>query len=216
MQQRVLVADDHEVVRRGIIEIIEANPCFKVVGEAGNGRLAVREATRLKPDIMIMDLSMPELNGLEATRQVMASLPETQVLILSMQFSEMTATAALSAGARGYILKSDAGQDLLAGMTALSQRRPFFTAQVADMVMGGYLCTRGTVPPKVHSHELSPREKEIVQLLAEGNANKEVAHKLSISVKTVETHRAHVMTKLNLHSIADLVRFAIRNGIVPA
>ena len=212
---RILLADDHEVVRHGLRVLLEAQPGFEVVGEAGNGREAVEQVRKVKPDVVVLDVTMPELNGLEATRQILQAAPQTEVLILTMHESEQVAREVLAAGARGYLLKSDAARDLVSAVDALRQHRPFFTSRVSQMVLEGYLHgpTLGETPaPK--RDLLTPREREIVQLLAEGRSNKEVATALGISPKTIETHRANIMRKLNLHSVSDLVRFAVRNRMV--
>jgi DNA-binding NarL/FixJ family response regulator len=209
---RILIADDHEIVRRGLRALLETRSDWEIVGEAVTGRQAVEQAGKLSPDLVIMDLTMPEMNGLEATRQIRASVPDAQILILSVHDSEQLVREVLEVGARGYVLKSDAGRDLIAAVEALCQQKVFFTAKVSEMVMEGFL--RGgsaTDPPK---DPVTARERQIVQLLAEGKSNKEVAALLQISVKTVETHRSHIMAKLNLHSMSDLVRYAIRNQLV--
>ncbi len=219
MSYRILVADDHEVVRRGVVSIISAQPGWELVGEAFTGRDAVEQARKHKPNLVIMDISMPELNGLEATRQILRELPATEVLILSMHESEQMTRELLDTGARGYVLKSDATRDLIAAVEALRRHRPYFTNKVSDVVLKGYLqrSTRSEEPVQdTRRSQLTPREREVVQLLAEGKSNKEVAKALNISVKTAETHRARIVAKLNLHSISDLVRYAVRNGIVEA
>ena len=213
---KILVADDHQIVRRGVAGAVQdAHPEWEVCGEAANGREAVQAAVRLRPDIVVMDISMPELNGLEATRQILKELPETQVLILSMHESAQIVRDVLSSGARGYVLKSDAGTDLVYAIEALSQRKLYFTSKVSEFVLNEFLRT-SAADFKAHAANglLSPREREVVQLIAEGRANKEVADMLHISVKTVETHRAKIMEKLDAHSVSDLVRYAIRNGLV--
>lgn len=212
-QTRILIADDHEVVRRGLRALLEMRPDWEVCGEAVTGRQAVEEVRRLAPDIVIMDISMPEMNGLEATRQISKMSLKTQTLILSVHDSEQLAHEALEAGARGYVLKSDAGRELLDAVEALCQHKPFFTARVSEMVLEGYL-KGGAEINKEALNPLTAREREIVQLLAEGKSNKEIADLLEISVKTVETHRSHIMSKLNLHSLSDLVRYAVRNQLV--
>lgn len=212
-QTRILIADDHEVVRHGLRALLETRPGWEVCGEAVTGRQAVEEVRRLAPDIVIMDISMPEMNGLEATRQINRMSPKTQTLILSVHDSEQLAHEALEAGARGYVLKSDAGRELLDAVEALCQHKPFFTARVSEMVLEGYL-KGGAEINKEALNPLTAREREIVQLLAEGKSNKEIADLLEISVKTVETHRSHIMSKLNLHSLSDLVRYAVRNQLI--
>lgn len=214
---RILIADDHEVVRRGVRGMIEPYPGWEICGEATTGREAVEKTKALKPDVVVLDIAMPELNGLEATRQILKAAPQTEVLILTMHESEHLVHEVLGAGAHGYVLKSDAGRDLVAAIQALSQHKAFFTSSVAKIVLEGYRKKGSQGEPSGDPHSLlSPREREIVQFLAEGNTNKEVATKLNISVKTVETHRANIMLKLNLHSIGELIRYAIRNEIVQA
>lgn len=215
---RILVADDHEVVRRGLRAILEGQPGFDVVGEVGDGWEAVEKTRQLKPDVVIMDISMPNLNGLDATRRIRKEMPEATVLVLTMHDSEQVVREVLDAGARGYLLKSDAGRDLVAALYALRKRGTFFTSKVATMVLEGYLRR----PSRVAEHPTAPpgsltqREREIVQLLGEGKTTKESAAILGMSVKTAETHRANIMRKLNLHSFSELVRYAIRNKIIEA
>lgn len=212
---RILIADDHEVVRHGIRALLETHKGWEVVGEAVTGRQAVEEARRLQPDLVIMDITMPEMNGLEATRQIRRDVPAVEVLVLSVHDSEQLVREVLEAGARGYVLKSDAGRDLIAAVETLCRHKPFFTAKVSEMMLEGFLkAGPAGEPGKPALSALTAREREIVQLLAEGQSNKEVADMLGISVKTVETHRSHVMTKLNLHSMSDLVRYAVRNQLI--
>ena len=212
---RILLADDHEVVRHGLRVLLEAHPGWEVVGEAENGREAVDKVRQARPDVVVLDITMPELNGLEATRQILKAAPQTEVLILTMHESEQVAREVLAAGARGYLLKSDASRDLVSAVDALRQHRPFFTSRVSQMVLEGYLHgpSLGDAPA-TRRELLTPREREIVQLLAEGKSNKDVAAALGISPKTIETHRANIMRKLNLHSVSELVRFAVRNRMV--
>jgi DNA-binding NarL/FixJ family response regulator len=209
---RILIADDHEVVRRGIRALLETRADWEVVGEAVSGREAVEEGKRLDPDLVIMDISMPEMNGLEATRQLRKAVPDTKVLILSVHDSEQLVREILEAGARGYVLKSDAGRDLVTAVEAVCQNKPFFTAKISEIVLEGFL--KGGGAPDTPKSVLTAREREIVQLLAEGKSNKEIGEILDISVKTAETHRSHIMSKLNLHSMSDLVRYAVRNQLV--
>ncbi len=212
-----MVADDHEIVRRGLVQILATQPELEIIGEAGNGVAAVAEAQRLKPDVVVMDIMMPELNGLEATRQITKKVKSSRVLILSMYHSEHLIREVLVSGARGYVLKSDAGRDLLAGVIAVSEGRTYFAPKVAEVVMSGFVAkaqARPSEPENGDGGRLTAREREIVQLLAEGNTNREIASRLSIGVSTVETHRGHIMQKLNLDSISSLVRYAIRNEIV--
>ena len=211
---RILIADDHDVVRRGLRSLLEGQPGWVVVDEAVNGREAVKKAAHWKPDVVALDLSMPELNGLEATRQILKTAPGTEVVILTVHESEQVVREVLRAGARGYVLKSDAGRDLVAAVKALSQHKPFFTAKVAEMVLAGYLGQGASAGEEAAPRlPLSSREREVTQLLAEGKSNKEIAKVLHLSVKTVETHRAKIMHKLGLHSIGDLIRYAIRHNI---
>lgn len=213
---RILIVDDHEVVRHGIRALIESHEGWSVVGEAVTGRQAVELARTLRPDLVIMDITMPEMNGLEATRQIRKEVTEAEILVLSVHDSEQLVREVLEAGARGYVLKSDAGRDLVTAIQTLClQRKPFFTAKVSEMMLEGFIKS-GTVsePGKPSLVSLTAREREIVQLLAEGQSNKEAADTLGISVKTVETHRSHVMAKLNLHSMSDLVRYAVRNQLI--
>jgi len=212
MKTRVLIADDHEIVRQGLVHLLEAAPHLEVIAQCATGRQAVTQALDLKPDIAILDISMPELNGLEAARQIRQKSPKTEILILTVHETEELAREVLAAGAKGYLLKSDAASDLLTALDSLRQRRPFFTSKVAQMVLGSFLEGR-QARPRSEARTLSSREREIIQLLAEGCSNKEVATRLGISVKTAETHRANIMRKLDLHSISDLVRYAIRNNL---
>ena len=212
---RVLLVDDHQVVRRGVAGIIgDARPEWEVCGEATTGREAVEAAISLKPDVVVMDISMPDMNGLEATREILKNNPETEVLILSMHESEQLVRDILSAGARGYILKQDAGNDLIAALEAVRLHKLYFTSKVSELVLSGYLGRANEAPAEAQFSRLSPRELQIVQLVAESKSNKEVAAILHISVKTVESHRANIMEKLGLHSVTELVRYAIRNNIV--
>ena len=212
---RILVADDHEVVRKGLVSLLQAQPEWQVCGEAEEGRDAVDKAQSLKPDVIILDIGMPNLNGLEATRQILKVNPQARVLILTLHDSDQVVREVLNAGARGFLLKSDAARDLVAAVEALRRNKTYFTSKVASMVLEGYLKagTKGaTVAPG--RNRLTPREREIVQLLAEGKSTKEVAVALGLSVKTAETHRSNIMRKLQLHSVSDLVLYAVRNNIV--
>ena len=207
--------DNHQVVRRGVAGLIaDARSDWEVCGEASTGREAVASAASLRPDIVVMDISMPDMNGLEATREILKNNPGIEVLILSMHESDQMVHDVLGAGARGYIFKQDAGNDLIAALEALRHHKLFFTSRVSEVVLGGYLGGAAAAPADGASSRLSPRERQIVKLVAESKSNKEVAHILQISVKTVESHRAHIMEKLGLHSVTELVRYAIRNNIV--
>jgi DNA-binding NarL/FixJ family response regulator len=216
---RILIADDHEVARRGIRSLLESHPGWEVCAEARDGRDAVELATGTKPDLVLLDIGMPNLNGLEAARQILAVNPNTAILILTMHDSDSVIREVLRAGARGFLLKSDAGRDLVAAVDALQRQRTFFTKRVSQMVLEGFL-NRDKKPSDFggdaeHSAELlTSREREVIQLLAEGRTSKEVAVTLNLSVKTAETHRTNLMRKLDLHSVADLTRYAVRNGIV--
>lgn len=212
---RVLIADDHEVVRRGIRALLETEPGWTVCGEAANGREAIEMALASAPDVAILDVSMPELNGFEAARQIRKALPQCEVLILTMHESEQVLREALATGARGYVLKSDAGRTLVAAVDALCRHKPFLTPTAADMVLADYLRHDGTPAQTEVPHlQLTPREREVVQLLAEGKSTKGVARTLGISAKTADTHRTNVMRKLHLHSQSELVRYAIRNNLI--
>ncbi len=212
---KILIADDHEIVRRGLRALIESQANWEVVGEAVTGREAVELAKRFTPQVAVLDVSMPEMNGLEATRQILKALPQTEVLILTMHDSEQVVREVLDSGARGYVLKSDAGRDLISAVEALRQRRPFFSSRVSEMLLQNY---RGRQPRPGTGDSprsrLTAREREIVQLLAEGKTNKDVAASLNISIKTAETHRTNIMNKLDLHSVTELVRYAVRNNMV--
>ena len=213
---RILLADDHDVVRRGLREQLAAHEGWEICGEACNGREAVKLALKLSPDVAVIDLSMPELNGLEATRQIRNLSPRTEVLIFTMHETEQLIREVLSAGARGYVLKSDAGRHLTSAVEALSHRKPFFTSRVSEALLDAFLKSETRTDEVSIFRTLTDREREIVQMLAEGKSNKEIAAKLSISVKTVETHRATVMRKLGINSIVELVHYAIRNQLVEA
>jgi DNA-binding NarL/FixJ family response regulator len=215
MPVRILIADDHEIVRRGLRSMLETQPNWSVVGEAVSGRDAVEQAKQLAPEVAIVDIGMPELNGLEATRQILKLLPQTEILILTMHESEQIVREVLAAGARGYVLKSDAGKDLITAVDALCNHRTFFSSKVSEMLLHSYLrnSDRAETAEPARSR-LTAREREIVQLLAEGKSNKEVAQALNISIKTAETHRTNIMNKLDLRSITELVRYAVRNNIV--
>lgn len=213
---RILIADDHEVARRGIRALLESHPGWEVCGEARDGRETVEMATALKPDLILLDIGMPNLNGLEATRQILATSPEAVILILTMHDTDHVVREVLRAGARGFLLKSDAGRDLVAAVEALQRQRTFFTTRVSQMVLDGYLDREPRESGAVDDsgEVLTTREREVIQLLAEGKTSKEVAVTLNLSVKTAETHRTNLMRKLDLHSVADLTRYAVRNGIV--
>jgi DNA-binding NarL/FixJ family response regulator len=219
---RILIADDHEVARHGIRALLEAHSGWEVCAEARDGREAVELASSTSPHLILLDIGMPNLNGLEAARQILASSPEIPILILTMHDSDQVVREVLRAGARGFLLKSDAGRDLVAAVEALQLHRTFFTTRVSQMVLDGFLDREisdgQTAGPEKKEDEtaavLTGREREVIQLLAEGKTSKEVAVALHLSVKTAETHRTNLMRKLDLHSVADLTRYAVRNGIV--
>jgi len=213
MKRLILLADDHAIVRTGLRALVQSHPGWEVCAEATNGREAVDHAAQLKPDVAILDIGMPELNGLDATRQILAVSPQTEVLILTMHQSEEVVREVLKAGARGYVLKSDADENLIAAVEMLLQHKPFLTPNVTDVVLSKYLSVQEQLDADLPSR-VTAREREIIQLLAEGKANKEVAAALNISTRTVETHRARIMHKLGMTSLGDLVRYAIRNRIV--
>jgi len=211
---RILIADDHDVVRAGLRQLLLERKGWEICGEASTGRQAVTLALETKPDVVVMDISMPELNGLEASRQIRKGLPKTEIVILSLHLSDQLAYEIVDAGIRGYVLKSDANRDLVSAVESLGMHRPFFTAKVSEMMMDGL---RGDKPREVRSDargRLTGRQREIVQLLAEGKTSKEVAVALNISVKTAETHRANIMRRLELHSVSELVRYAVKNQII--
>jgi DNA-binding NarL/FixJ family response regulator len=211
---RIFIADDHEVMRQGLRTVLEARPGWKIAGEAGNGRQAVEMVRASRPDVIVMDISMPEMNGLDATREILRDAPASEILILTLHDSEQLAEDVLKAGARGYVLKSDAATDLVRAVDCLRQHAPFFTSRIASLVLERF---RNSVPAGARPDDalvkLTLRERQVVQLLAEGKSNKEVAGALGISVKTAETHRSNVMHKLGFGSLPDLVRYAIRNGV---
>ncbi len=215
----ILIADDHELVRKGIRMVLEGRPGWEVVAEASNGQDAVKKVQETKPQVAILDISMPVLNGLEATRQISKSSSETKVLILTMHEADPMIQKILEAGAQGYLLKSDASLDLVSAVEALLKNKTFFTPKVGQIVLEGYLGknpAKAVEDPEKGTLRLTARQREIVQLLAEGKTSKEVAVALEISVKTAETHRANIMKRLDCHSVTELVHYAIRNGITEA
>jgi len=216
LKLRILIADDHEVVRRGLSALLQAQEGWEVCGEASDGREAVEKAKLLKPDFVILDIGMPNLNGLAATRQLTQHDPNFKIIVLTITDSDHVIREALDAGARGFVLKSDAVRDLVSAIDALQRGQMFFTPRVNELVLAGFL-EKGTVsprgaPPKFPS--LTPREREVIQLLAEGKSSKEVASVLNLSTKTAETHRSKIMRKLGFHSIRDLVLYAVKNNII--
>jgi DNA-binding NarL/FixJ family response regulator len=212
---RILVADDHDLMRRGIKALLQSHAGWEVCGEAHTGREAVTKAEELKPDIVILDISMPDLNGVDAAKRIRKSSPDTEVLILSVHYSDQLIRDILEAGVRGYIVKSDSDRDLIIAVETLANHKPFFTPRATEVMLTNFNegKTR-TEPPETMRDRLTSREREIVQLLAEGKSSKEVASSLNISVKTAETHRANIMRKLQLHTVSELVRYAVRNQII--
>lgn len=211
---RILVADDHQVVRTGLRTLLESKAGWQVCAEAANGREAVEKAAELKPDVAVLDIGMPLLNGMEAARQIRKLSRDTEILILTMHDSEHMIQEVLEAGARGYIVKDDADRNLFAAVEALRRHKPYFSSRVSEAAAKAARSNRGGTDRGVRV--LTPREREIVQLLAEGKSNKEIAIYLNIAVKTAETHRANIMLKLNFHSVTELVRYAVKNKIIQA
>jgi len=214
---RILIADDHGLVRRGARALLQARHGWRVVSEAANGREAVEKATKLKPDIAIIDISMPELDGIEVVRQIREAVPDTKVLVLTMHESDQMVRRALDAGARGYLLKSDLTDCLAKAVKAIADGKRFLTPKVSEIVLEGFLNTRSQHQQGERTGtRTTPRESEIIRLLAEGKTNKEIAALLGITVRTVETHRSKIMLKLGLHSLAELIHFAMRHEIISA
>jgi DNA-binding NarL/FixJ family response regulator len=210
---RILLADDHELIRQGLRRILEQKREWVICGEAANGREAVAKARNLKPDVVVLDFAMPELNGLEAARQLRAALPETEILFLTLHDSDQLALAAWEAGARAYLLKTDVSRTLVAAIERLARHRSFVTPRLERLLAAA---RAGKPSAATAARPLTPREREILQLVAEGRSTKEVAEVLGISVKTAETHRTNLMRKLHLHSVSELVRYAIRENLATA
>ena len=208
---RILVADDHDVVRSGVRSILELRAGWTIIGEARDGREAIVQSLAGRPDVVVLDYALPLVNGVEAARQIKSRVPGVEILIFTMHDTETLIRDVLEAGARGFLLKSDAGQFLISAVECLAAHKPFFTGIVSETLLAAYL----SKPPSDNS-ALSAREKSVVQLVAEGKTSKEIADILSISLKTVETHRAQVLRKLNLDTTAALIRYAIRNKMVEA
>lgn len=214
MALRILIADDHDLMRRGLKALIANHPGWEITAEATKGRDAVAKAGTLRPDIVILDICMPELNGIEATRQIRKVSPRTEVLVLSVHHSNQLIREVLDAGARGFVLKSDSATDLVSAIESLAAHKPFFTACATELLLSGGSADEPTA--NLPSDQLTSREREIVQLLAEGKTSKEVASTLNISAKTAETHRANIMKKMEFHSVGEIVRYAVRNQIIEA
>jgi len=211
---RILLGDDHTLVRHGVRKILEEQPHWQIVAEVGDGREAVRQALALLPEVAILDIGMPLLNGIEATQQIVRRAPSVHVLILSMHLDEAYVARALEAGATGYLLKDSADADLITGVRAVGMGKSFFSPAVAKLMLSDYvrrLSGKGMVDRYT---TLSEREREVFQLIAEGYSNKEIADLLTISPTTVETHRAHILQKLDVHSTAEIVLYAVRRGVI--
>ena len=211
---RIVVADDHTLFRQGLRRVLVEQPDWEVVAEASDGAEAVRQTLELEPDVVILDIAMPRLNGVEATRQIVRRLPEVRVLIVSMYSDEVYITQALEAGARGFMLKDSADTDLVRAVQDLASGKSFFSPTVTKVVLDDYvrqLAARGITD---RFETLSEREREVFQLIAEGHSNKDIAALLHVSPGTVETHRAHLMEKLDVHSVAEIVLYAVRRGVV--
>jgi DNA-binding NarL/FixJ family response regulator len=211
---RIVLGDDHTLVRQGLRKILEEKRAWEVVAEAGDGREAVRQALALRPDVMVLDIGMPLLNGIEATRQIVRRHSEIRVLILSMHSDEAYITKALQAGATGYLLKDSADTDLIRGVADVAAGKSFFSPAVARVMLDDYVRHLADKGISDRYEVLSEREREIFQLIAEGHSNKDIADVLSISPATVETHRAHIFQKLDLHNTAEVVLYAVRRGVI--
>ncbi len=211
---RILLADDHTIVRKGLRKILEAHADWVVAGEAGDGREAVRLAQEIKPDIVVLDIAMALLNGIEATRQIIRRLPNMKVVILSMHAQEAYVVQALRAGAKAYLLKDSADDDLVHAISAVAEGKSFFSPAVAGVMLNDYVRRLAEKGITDRYDALSEREREVFQLIVEGRTNKEIADLLFVSASTVETHRAHIMEKLDLHSATELVLYAVRKGII--
>ena len=214
-QLRILIADDHAVTRAGLRNLLSSRPGWTVCGEAATGREAITLAEQYRPDIVVMDIAMPELNGLEATRRIRKLFPKTEILVLSLHYSDELVREVVDAGARAYVLKSDASKDLLSAIRTLAHHQAYFTAPASEVLIKGFCDHNPEANSSVLIHKtLTSREREIVQLLAEGKSSKEVAVGLGISVKTAETHRVNIMRKLEVHSVSQLVRYAVKNNMI--
>ena len=211
---RLLLGDDHTLLLHGLKKILEERPEWQVVAEAGDGREAVRQAIAVGPDVAVLDIGMPLLNGIEATRQIVKRVPECRVLILSMHSDEAYITRAIQAGAKGFLLKDAAGKDLIRGIAAVGAGKTFFSQVIAQSMLDDYMRRVANDAATDSFDLLSEREREILQLIAEGHSNKDVALMLSISPATVETHRSHILEKLDVHNTAELVLYAVRRGVI--
>jgi DNA-binding NarL/FixJ family response regulator len=214
MTIKVLLADDHKIVREGLRSLLEREPDIDVIAMADNGRMAVQLAGELIPDVAVIDVAMPDMNGIEATRRIILENPEIRILTLSMHSARRFVTEALSAGAKGYLLKDCASEELVRAIRTVASNETYLSPKVAGLIVKDYLKRSPESAPATASH-LSAREREVLQLIAEGQSTKEIAFTFGVSVKTVETHRQQIMRKLNLHSVAELTRYAIREGLTP-
>ncbi|MCC6698422.1 MAG: response regulator transcription factor [Candidatus Hydrogenedentes bacterium] len=212
MKIRILLADDHQIFREGLRSLIERQADLEVVGDAETGRVAVKKALQLKPDVVIMDIAMPDMNGIEATHQIRAQLPDTKVIALSMHSDKRFVSGMLHAGALGYLLKANAFDEVVQATRTVMNNKHYVSGDVADTIVSDYVSQMSQTAPSPRTL-LSPREREVLQLLAEGYGTKDIAERLLVSTNTVDTHRAHIMTKLNIRTIADLVKYAVREGL---
>ena len=214
MMVRILLADDHVVMRRGLRLVLEEHPDFEVVGEASDGREAVALASEVKPDVAVLDVGMPNLNGIEAARQICAAVPAASVVMLSMHSDEGYVLRALKAGARGYLLKESAESDLINAVRSVSQGKAYFSPAVSRMLLEDYMRQLQDRDVEDSYELLTSREREVLQMVAEGNSSKDIANVLNLSLYTVETHRSNIMEKLNLHSVPELILYAVRKGVI--
>ena len=214
MNIRVVVADDHTIIRSGLRMLLEREAGFEVVGEASDGRQAVELAESLKPDVIMLDIGMPNLNGIEATRQIVQKLPRTRVVVLSMHSDESYVLKALKSGARGYLLKDSAESDILNAIRAVSEGKAYFSPEISKMLVDDYMRQMQQRGVEDSYELLTAREREILQLLAEGKSNKDISSALNLSPYTVETHRSNILQKLNLHSLPELILYAVRKGVI--
>jgi DNA-binding NarL/FixJ family response regulator len=213
---RILVADDHDLMRRGLKSMLETRPGWEICAEAHTGAEAVNKAKDLKPNVAILDISMPEMDGLEAARQIRKHSPKTEILMLSMHYSDQLIREILEAGVRGYIVKSDSDRDLVLAVEALANHKPFFTPHATELMLTNLSASPASLANGTDTlkDRLTTREREIIRLISEGSSSKEVATTLGISVKTADTHRANIMRKLQVHTVSELVRYALRNQII--
>ena len=212
MSKKVFLADDHEIMREGLSVLLRKNSDMEVVGQAADGRNAVSMACELRPDVILMDIAMPNLNGIEATRQLISKLPNAKVMALSTHSSKSVVVKMLRAGASGYMLKDSAFEELITGINAMIEGRTYLCTKIANVVLSDYMNMLAD-PKRYGGDELTPREREVLQLVAEGATTKDIASGLHVSVKTVDSHREHIMNKLNIHNVAELTKYAIREGV---